>query len=75
MLSVPLPSELKEEMEKHKEIKWVEVARQALWDKVRALEKLDKIMAKSNLSEKDVEKHTKILKERVWKKHKQELGV
>ena len=75
ILSVPLPEELKEEMEKHKEIKWVEVARQALWEKVKALEKLDDILAKSELTEKDVEKHSKIVKDKVWKKHKKELGL
>lgn len=75
ILSVPLPEELKEEMSRHAEIKWVEVARQALWEKVKALEKLDQIMAKSKLSEEDVEKHSKMAKKKVWKKHRKELGV
>ena len=75
ILSVPLPEELKEEMEKHREIKWVEVVRQALWEKVKTLEKLDEIMAKSELREEDAEKHSKIVKERVWKKHRKELGL
>lgn len=75
ILSVPLPEELKEEMARHAEIKWVEVARQALWEKVKVLEKLDQIMAKSKLSEDDVEKHSKLVKEKVWKKHRKELGV
>ncbi len=75
MLSVPLPEELKEEMERHKDIKWVEVVRQALWEKIKALEKLDKILAKSELTEEDVEKHAKLVKEKVWKKHKKELGL
>ncbi len=75
MLSVPLPEELKEEMDRHKEIKWVEIARQALWEKVRALEKLDEILSKSKLTEQDVERHSKIIKEKVWKKHKKELGL
>ncbi|MDO8553677.1 MAG: hypothetical protein Q7S22_02630 [Candidatus Micrarchaeota archaeon] len=75
MLSVPLPEELKDEMAKYKEIKWVEVVRQALWEKVKVLEKLDSILSKSELSEQDVEKHSKLLKEKVWKKHKKELGL
>ncbi|HIH22552.1 TPA: hypothetical protein HA238_02395 [Candidatus Micrarchaeota archaeon] len=75
MLSVPLPEELKDEMERHREIKWVEVARQALWEKVKTLEKLDEILAKSELTEEDVEKHSRIVKEKVWKKHKKELGL
>ncbi len=74
MLSVPLPQELKDEMEQHKEIKWVEVVRQALWAKIKALEKLDQLMVKSELTENDIEEHSKIVKENVWKKHKKELG-
>ena len=73
ILSVPLPAELRGEMEKHKEIKWVEVARQALWEKVRTLEKLDEIMGKSKLTEKDVEKHARIVNRKVWEKHKKVL--
>ena len=75
IFSVPLPEELREEMDKHKEIKWVEVVRQALWTKIKTLEKLDAMMAKSELTEEDVEKHSKILKEKVWQKHKKELGL
>ncbi|HLC68203.1 MAG TPA: hypothetical protein VJH24_00045 [Candidatus Bilamarchaeaceae archaeon] len=75
MLSVPLPEELKEEMDRHKDIKWVEVVRQALWEKVKALEKLDEIMAKSKLTEEDVEIHSKKVKKKVWKRHKKELGL
>lgn len=75
ILSVPVPEELKEEMDRHREIKWVEVARQALWEKIRALEKLDQIMAKSRLTEQDIEKHSKTIKEKVWRRHRKELGV
>ena len=75
MLSVPLPEELKQEMNKYREIKWVEIARQALWNEVQAMEKLDEIMAKSRLTEKDIEKHSQIVKQKVWKKHKKQLGL
>lgn len=75
LLSVPLPSELKKEMAKHKEIKWVEVARQAFRDKVEVLEKLDGITAKSLLTERDVERHSTKVKAAVWKKHKKTLGL
>ena len=75
ILSVPLPEELRNEMDRHTEIKWVEVARQAIWEKIRTLEKLDEIMAKSRLSEEDVEKYSKQIKERVWKKHEKEMGL
>ena len=75
MLSVPLPVELGAEMEKHREIKWVEVARQALWEKLKTLDRLDEIMAKSTLTEKDVEKHARIVNQKVWERHKKKLGL
>ncbi len=74
MLSVPLPDELKEELDKHKEIKWVEVARQALREKVEALHAVEEIMAKSKVDEKDAARHADIVKKKVWKRHKHALG-
>ena len=75
ILSVPLPDELTDKMCRHTDIKWVEVARQALWAKVSALEKLDKLLSKSKLTEEDVMRHTGKLKKKVWGKHKQKLGL
>ncbi|MBI5804152.1 hypothetical protein HY450_02820 [Candidatus Pacearchaeota archaeon] len=43
-------------MRKHLYIKWSEIARQALWDRARKLELMDKILAKSELTEEDAEK-------------------
>lgn len=75
VLSVPLDKELKAEMEKHSEIKWVEVARQALRAKILTLQELDEIFSTSKLTEKDIEKHAKIVNKRVWERHKRALGL
>lgn len=75
MLSVPLPDDLKKDLDRHKEIKWVEVARQALKEKVEALDEMDEFFAKSKVSEKDVEKHSRIVKRKVWQRYKKELGL
>ncbi|MFH1200553.1 MAG: hypothetical protein V1708_05800 [Candidatus Micrarchaeota archaeon] len=75
MLSVPLPDDLKTGLDRHKEIKWVEVARQALRDKVEALDEMDGFFSKSKVTEKDVEKHSRIVKAKVWRRYKKELGL
>jgi hypothetical protein len=40
-------------MKDHPEIKWSEVARQAMWAYASKLEMLDEVMKKSKLTEKD----------------------
>ena len=56
-------------MQKHKDIKWSEVARQAMWEKARKLELMDKILAKSTLSEEDALEIGRKIKHEVAKKH------
>jgi hypothetical protein len=50
-MTLALPSELHAIMKQHKEIKWSEVARDALWEQARRLELMDKILSKSKLTE------------------------
>ncbi len=52
-MTLAVPEELHRIMEKHKEIKWTEVARQAMWEKARKLELMDKILSNSTLTEQD----------------------
>ncbi len=52
-MTLAVPEDLQHIMQKHKEIKWSEVARQAMWEKARKLELMDKLLAKSKLTEKD----------------------
>ncbi len=54
-VTLAVPEELHKIMKKHPEIKWSEVARQAMWEYVRKLELLDQIAAKSKLTEKDAQ--------------------
>jgi len=37
--------------------------------------KLDKLLENSKLTEEDVEKHSRIVNEKIWKKHKGEWGL
>ena len=52
-LTLAVPEDLEQIMERHKDVKWTEVARQAMWEKARKLELMDKLLAKSELTEQD----------------------
>ena len=75
MLSVPLPAGIKGEMKKYPEIKWVEVARQAIVERLEILEKMDEMLSKSTFTQEDALKHGKKLKKRIWKRHKRALEI
>lgn len=70
ILSVPLPVEVRAEMDAHKEIKWVEVARQAIIRQLEVLEKMDELLSKSDFSEQDALSHGKAVNKKVWARHK-----
>ena len=71
MTNMPLavPDDLREIMKKHNEIKWSEIARQALWDHARKLELMDKLLAKSKLTEEDAERIGHKIKHGIAKRH------
>jgi hypothetical protein len=52
-LTLSVSKELKKLMDEHPEINWSEVARQSIIQKLTLLDKMDKLLAKSNLTEKD----------------------
>ena len=55
-MTLAIPEELYELMKKHNEIKWSEVARNAMWDKATKLEMMDKMLSRSKMTEKDAER-------------------
>lgn len=65
-LTLSIPRELKEEMTEFKYINWSEVARAAIAEKVRFLEKMDRLLAKSDLTEADAVKYGRLIKKRQW---------
>lgn len=69
-ITLAVPKELKEIMNKHPEMKWSEVARQAIWEKSRVLERMDKLLSKSKFTEKDTLKHGAIINKKVWEQHR-----
>ena len=68
-MTLAVPEDLHEIMEKHSDIKWSEVARQAMWEKARKLELMDKLLAKSELTEEDAERIGHKIKHEIAKRH------
>ena len=54
-ITVNVDDDLKERMEKHPEINWSEVTRQAIAEKIDALEVMDELTSESDLTESDVQ--------------------
>ncbi len=54
-ITVNVDDDLKERMEKHPEINWSEVTRQAIQEKIETLEVMDELTSESELTEDDVE--------------------
>ena len=54
-ITLTIPEELHGIIKKHNEIKWSEIARRALWQQARKLQVMDKLVSKSEFTEKDVE--------------------
>ena len=68
-MKLSVPEDLHKIMDRHKDIKWTEVARQAMWEKARKLEFMDKLLAKSNLTEQDAEKIGNKIKHGIARRH------
>ena len=54
-ITVNVDDDLKKRMEKHPEINWSEVTRQAITEKIEALEVMDELTSMSELTESDVQ--------------------
>ena len=52
-VTLAVPEGLRKIMRSHPEIKWSEVARQAMWEYAKKLETMDEVTRKSKLTEKD----------------------
>ena len=54
-ITVNVDDDLKERMERHPEINWSEVTRQAIQEKIETLEVMDELASESELTESDVQ--------------------
>ncbi len=68
-MTLAIPEELLKMMRRHKEIKWSEVARHALWTHAKKLELMEKLLSKSKLTEKDALEIGKKVNKEIAKRH------
>ncbi|MBS3171598.1 hypothetical protein J4449_03235 [Candidatus Woesearchaeota archaeon] len=61
-ITLSLPEEVQKDMKKFSEIKWSEVARKAIIDRLETLKMAERIAHKSKLTQKDVEEFSKKIK-------------
>ena len=68
-MTLAIPEELARKMKTFSEIRWSEVARQAIEKRVNDLEIMNRIASKSKLTKKDVEEISRKIKRGIAKRH------
>lgn len=68
-MTLSIPEELHKKMKQMSEVKWSEIARRAIEERVNDLEIMNKIASKSKLTKKDVEEISKKIKRGIAKRH------
>ena len=71
-ITVNVDDDLKERMERHPEINWSEVTRQAIQEKIETLEMMDELTSESELTERDVQEIADRINERGCKRVEEE---
>jgi len=69
-ITLSLPEDLHRKMRRHPEVKWSEVVRRILADKIRALEAMDRMVSRSILTPEDVAEFDHILKEALLRRYR-----
>ena len=68
-MTIAVSQELYEIIKKHKEIKWSEIARQAIWEYARKLELLDELLKDSTITDEDVIEIGRNIKQGIARRH------
>mgnify|MGYP001570347003 CR=1 FL=1 len=68
-MTLSIPEELHKKMKQMSEVKWSEIARRAIEERINDLEIINKIASKSKLTKKDVEEIGKKIKRGIAKRH------
>jgi hypothetical protein len=69
-MTLSIPVELKQKMDRFKEINWSEVARQAILEKTLLLGRMNQLMSSSRISEPETLYEGRKISRKVSKKHK-----
>lgn len=67
-MTLTIPENMRKDMKQFPEIKWSEVARKAIAEKLEVLQMANKIASKSKLTEKDVKEFSDRIKESATKR-------
>lgn len=74
-MTLAVPKELHKIVKRHPEIKWSEVARQAMWEYARKLQLLDQLASKSRLTEAEVLVADRVVKKKLMEKYERATGA
>ena len=61
-MTLAIPDELHKKMKKMSDIRWSEIARRAIEERINDLETLNKLASKSKITDKDIEEISKKIK-------------
>ncbi len=65
-MTLAIDDDLHDRMKRHSEIRWSEVVRKSIWQKVELLEAMDKIASKSKLTQKEVDEISRKIKKETF---------
>lgn len=68
-ITLSLSDDLRKRMTKFNEIKWSEIARRSIEERLNDLEEMERIVSKSKLTKKDAEEIAKKIKKGITKRH------
>jgi hypothetical protein len=68
-ITLAIPEDLKEELQKHEEVNWSAVVRRALKEHLKRIELVEAIAQKSKLTEKDAEELARKVKKEMARRH------
>lgn len=69
-LTLSVPQELRQKMASFRYINWSEVAREAIIHKLELLEKMNKLLSKSTLTQENTIAQGRTINKNIWKRHK-----
>lgn len=69
-ITLQIPTEIKEILSKHPEIKWEKIVTDSLWSYAKKIRLIDKLTSKSKLSDRDVDRLDRTIKADLSKHYK-----
>lgn len=68
-ITLAIPEELHKKMKKMSEVRWSEIARRAIEERINDFELMNKITSKSKFTEKDIRELSEKIKRGIAKRH------